>query len=42
MPLLGVFATRTPHHTNPIGLTSVEPIKAEGNVVTVRDLDAID
>lgn len=40
MPLLGVFATRTPHRPNPIGLTLVELLKVEGNVITVRGLDA--
>jgi len=42
MPLLGVFVTRTPHRPNPIGLTLVELLKVEGNVVTVRGLDAVD
>jgi len=42
MPLLGVFATRTPHRPNLIGLTLVELLKVEGNVVTVRGLDAVD
>ena len=42
MPLLGAFATRTPHRPNPIGLTVVELLKAEGNVVTIRGLDAFD
>ncbi|MFQ6081034.1 MAG: tRNA (N6-threonylcarbamoyladenosine(37)-N6)-methyltransferase TrmO [Candidatus Bathyarchaeia archaeon] len=42
MPLLGVFATRTPHRPNPIGLTLVELLGVEGNVVTVRGLDAFD
>jgi len=40
LPLLGVFATRTPHRPNPIGLTLVELLRVEGNVVTVRGLDA--
>jgi len=40
LPLLGVFATRTPHRPNPIGLTLVELVKVEGNVLTVRGLDA--
>lgn len=40
MPLLGVFATRTKLRPNPIGLTLVELIKADGNVLTVRGLDA--
>jgi len=42
MPLLGVFATRTPHRPNPMGLTLVELLKVEGNIVTVRGLDAFD
>jgi tRNA-Thr(GGU) m(6)t(6)A37 methyltransferase TsaA len=40
MPLLGVFATRTKLRPNPIGLTLVELVKADGNVLTVRGLDA--
>jgi tRNA-Thr(GGU) m(6)t(6)A37 methyltransferase TsaA len=40
MPLLGVFATRTPHRPNPLGLTLVELLRVEGNVMTVRGLDA--
>ena len=42
MPLLGIFATRTPYRPNPIGLTLVELLRVEGNVVTVRGLDAFD
>jgi len=42
MPLLGVFATRTPYRPNPIGLTLVEILKVKGNVLIVRGLDAID
>ena len=42
MPLLGVYATRTPHRPNPIGLTRVKLLKVEDNVVTVQGLDAFD
>lgn len=42
MPLLGVFATRTPNRPNPIGLTLVELLGVQEDVVTVRGLDAID
>jgi tRNA-Thr(GGU) m(6)t(6)A37 methyltransferase TsaA len=42
MPLLGIFAARTPHRPNPIGLTRVKLLKVEGNVVTVQGLDAFD
>ncbi len=40
MPLLGVFATRTNLRPNPIGLTLVELLKVEDNILTVRGLDA--
>ena len=42
MPLLGIFATRTPHRPNPIGLTRVKLLIIKGNVVTVQGLDAFD
>jgi tRNA-Thr(GGU) m(6)t(6)A37 methyltransferase TsaA len=42
LPLLGVLATRTNLRPNPIGLTLVELVKVEGNVLTVRGLDAFD
>lgn len=42
LPLLGVFATRTNLRPNPIGLTLCELVKVEGNVLTVRGLDAFD
>jgi len=40
LPLLGVFATRSMLRPNPVGLTLVELVKTEGNVLTVRGLDA--
>jgi tRNA-Thr(GGU) m(6)t(6)A37 methyltransferase TsaA len=40
MPLLGIFAVRTMLRPNPVGLTLVELVKVEGNVLTVRGLDA--
>jgi tRNA (adenine37-N6)-methyltransferase len=40
LPLLGAFAVRTNLRPNPIGLTIVELVKVEGNVLTVRGLDA--
>ena len=40
LPLLGVFATRSMLRPNPFGLTLVELVKVEGNVLTVRGLDA--
>ena len=42
LPLLGVFATRTPHRPNPLGLTLVEVLGVKDNVVTVRGLDAFE
>ncbi len=41
-PERGVFATRSPYRPNPIGLSVVELVGIDGNVLTVRDLDAID
>jgi tRNA (adenine37-N6)-methyltransferase len=42
LPLTGVFATRSPARPNPLGLTTVKLLKREGNVLTVKALDAID
>jgi tRNA-Thr(GGU) m(6)t(6)A37 methyltransferase TsaA len=42
MPLTGVFAARTMLRPNPIGLTLVELVKVEGNVLTIKGLDAYD
>ncbi|AKB17139.1 MULTISPECIES: tRNA (N6-threonylcarbamoyladenosine(37)-N6)-methyltransferase TrmO [unclassified Methanosarcina] len=38
----GVFASRSPYRPNGIGLTIVELLKVEGNVLYVKGLDAID
>ena len=38
----GVFATRSQHRPNPIGLTVVELVERRGNLLTVKGLDAID
>jgi tRNA-Thr(GGU) m(6)t(6)A37 methyltransferase TsaA len=38
----GVFATRSPHRPNPIGLHPVEIVSVEGLRVQVRNLEAID
>jgi tRNA-Thr(GGU) m(6)t(6)A37 methyltransferase TsaA len=42
MPEVGIFAQRAKHRPNPIGITAVELIGVEGNVLSVRGLDAID
>ena len=38
---VGIFATRAPIRPNPIGLTLVELVKREKNVLWVRGLDAL-
>jgi tRNA (adenine37-N6)-methyltransferase len=38
----GVFATRSPRRPNPIGLTVVELLRRDGNVLHVRGLDMLD
>lgn len=38
----GVFATRSPHRPNPIGLSLVELVSIEGSVVRVRGVDMLD
>lgn len=42
MPLVGAFAQRAKHRPNPIGITAVELLQVERNVVKVKGLDAID
>jgi tRNA-Thr(GGU) m(6)t(6)A37 methyltransferase TsaA len=39
---LGILATRAPIHPNPVGLTLVEIVGREENVLLVRGLDAYD
>ena len=41
-PKIGVFAQRTKYRPNPIGISSVELLSVESNVVTVKGLDAMD
>lgn len=41
-PLAGVFATRSPHRPNPIGLHLVEVLAIKGSDIEVRDLEALD
>ncbi len=40
--LRGVFATRSPFHPNPIGITVSELIEKKDNILEVRGCDAID
>jgi tRNA-Thr(GGU) m(6)t(6)A37 methyltransferase TsaA len=42
IPIVGVFATRSPTRPNKIGLTKVRLLKVEGNIVKVKGLDAFD
>jgi tRNA-Thr(GGU) m(6)t(6)A37 methyltransferase TsaA len=42
VPLVGIFATRSPQRPNPIGITPVELLSRQGNVLRVRGLDALD
>jgi len=42
IPMRGIFATRTPDRPNPIGQTTVRLLRCEGNVLTVKGLDALD
>lgn len=42
LPLVGLFATRSPHRPNSIGITIVKLLERRGNVLTVQGLDAID
>jgi tRNA-Thr(GGU) m(6)t(6)A37 methyltransferase TsaA len=39
-PTRGVFALRSPRRPNPIGITQVEVLEVEGNVLRVHGLDA--
>lgn len=38
----GIFATRSPHRPNPIGLSAVRLDRVEGRLLHVRDLDLLD
>jgi tRNA-Thr(GGU) m(6)t(6)A37 methyltransferase TsaA len=42
LPLVGLFATRTPLRPNPIGMTTVQLLSVENDTLYVRGLDAFD
>ncbi len=42
LPLVGLFATRSPLRPNPIGKATVKLLERKGNVLTVQGLDAVD
>lgn len=41
LPLMGLFATRSPKRPNSIGVATVKLINRNGNILTVEGLDAI-
>ena len=41
LPLLGVFATRSPRRPNPIGIRAVRLIEIINNIIRVEGLDAL-
>jgi len=41
LPLVGLFATRTPHRPNPLGVSTVRLVERRRNVLKVVGLDAI-
>ena len=41
LPLLGLFATRTPNRPNRIGISTVRLLGRRGNILRVKGLDAI-
>ena len=42
LPLIGVFASRSPARPNPIGITTVKLLEHRANVLKVSGLDAMD
>ena len=42
LPLVGLFATRSPHRPNPLGKATVRLLERRGNVLKVEGLYAID
>ena len=42
LPLVGLFASRSPHRPNPLGKATVRLLQRQGNVLRVKGLDAID
>lgn len=42
MPMVGILSHRAKDRPNPIGITSVELVNVEGNIISVKGLDAID
>ena len=42
LPLVGVFASRSPNRPNPVGKATVRLLQRQGNILIVEGLDAID
>ena len=42
LPIVGVFASRSPARPNPIGITTVKLLERRDNVLKVTGLDALD
>ena len=42
LPLAGVFATRSPHRPNPVGLHPVTVVERDGDRLRVEPLEAVD
>ena len=42
LPLVGLFATRSPHRPNPLGKAMVRLLERQGNILKVKGLDAMD
>ena len=42
LPLVGLFATRSPYRPNPVGKATVRLIERAGNILKVEGLDAVD
>lgn len=42
MPMVGILSQRAKDRPNPIGITSVELVSVDKNIVSVKGLDAID
>ena len=42
LPLIGLFASRSPNRPNPVGKATVRLLQRRGNILKVQGLDAID
>lgn len=42
LPLVGLFASRSPYRPNPVGQKIVRMLKRQGNILWVEGLDAVD